>query len=70
MSNFFLNKVYMGSDGDDFKKDFVEYLQEIIKNNRWDAMSDHTLYLQGAKKAIEEIIHEIKEADDERRTPL
>jgi hypothetical protein len=54
----------MGSDGDDLRKDFIVYLETVLSSNRWTAMSDHTLYLQGAKKAIEEIIEEIKETTE------
>ena len=50
----------MGSDGENFRKEFVEYLEGILKNGSWSAMSDHTLFLQGGKRAIEEIITEIK----------
>lgn len=56
----FLRSIYYGSDGESFREEFVTYLEEIIRNSRWDAMSDYTLYLQGAKKAIEEVISEIK----------
>jgi uncharacterized membrane protein len=62
-SNYFLKNIYNGSDGYDFQKDFVEYLENIIKTERWEAMSDHTLFLQGGKQAIEEIINELKQGD-------
>lgn len=52
----FLKEPYIGSDGKDFAKEFSEYLQEMIDNRRWTAMSDHELYLEGAKKMAEEII--------------
>jgi hypothetical protein len=61
MKREFLKTPYMGADDENFRKEFVEYLKHIIANNRWEAMSEHTLYLQGAKKAIEEIISEIEE---------
>lgn len=60
MERIFLKDVYSGTDGDDFRKDFVDYLETILINRSWDAMSEYKLYLQGAKKAIEEIIEEIK----------
>jgi len=56
----FITATYIGADGDDFRKEFVEYLRYHLATTRWEAMSDHTLYLQGAKKAIEEIIEEIE----------
>jgi hypothetical protein len=60
MDREFLCTTYYGADGEDFRKEFVDYLEQILANSRWDAMSDHALYLQGAKKAIEEIVAEIK----------
>ena len=60
MEKVFLKEIYMGSDGDNFKKEFIDYLESIIKNNRFEAMSDYQLFLQGGKKAIEEIIIEIE----------
>ena len=56
MQREFLQTGYIGSDGDNCRKEFVEYLEQVLINRRWDAMSDHALYLQGAKRAIEEII--------------
>lgn len=56
----FLKNIYLGSDQEDFIKEFVVYLKDAIKENRWDAMSDHQLYLRGAKRAIEEIISEME----------
>jgi len=61
MEREFLRTPYYGADGEDFRKEFIEYLEQILANNRWEAMSDHALYLQGAKKAIEEIVAEIKD---------
>ena len=58
----FLKAPYMGADNELFREEFVLYLEQVLKNNLWDAMSDYILYLQGAKKAIEEIIGEIKNA--------
>ena len=60
MEKVFLKEIYMGSDGDNFKKEFIDYLESIIKNNSFEAMSDYQLFLQGGKKAIEEIIIEIE----------
>ena len=57
--NNFIKTPYMGSDGDDFRKEFVEYLENIIKNRSWSAMSEHTFFVQGGKRAIEEVIAEI-----------
>lgn len=56
----FLKNPYLGADGEDFKKEFTEYLEDIIKSNRWEAMSDYTLFLQGAKQALNEVIEELK----------
>jgi uncharacterized membrane protein len=61
MDERILSAAYIGADGDDFRKEFVEYLEQILSTKRWDAMSDYTLYLQGAKKALEEIVAEIKQ---------
>jgi hypothetical protein len=64
-NRYFLTEVYNGSDRDDFQKDFVEYLKEILKTRRWEAMSEHTLFLQGAKTAIEEIVEELYQEPEE-----
>jgi len=58
--NTFIKKTYNGSDGENFRQDFIDYLESIIANKNWQAMSDYTYFLQGGKKAIEEIISEIK----------
>lgn len=63
MDREFLRSTYMGSDGEDFRKDFAEYLRFIVNNRSWFAMSDHSLYLQGAKQAILEIIDELAQGD-------
>jgi hypothetical protein len=60
MKNVFLKEIYMGSDGDNFRKEFIDYLKSIIKNNQFEVMSDYQLFLQGGKKAIEEIIMELE----------
>lgn len=57
----FLKEKYLGSDGDDFILEFIEYLKKILTTTRWEAMSDYTFYLQGAKKAIEEVIEEMND---------
>ena len=58
-NRYFLYDVYMGSDREDFAKDFVEYLKDVLKKRRWVAMSEHQLFLRGAKTCIEEIIEEL-----------
>lgn len=58
----FLKSAYLGSDGEDFIFDFIEYLGEIIENGEWIAMSDRQLYLAGGKQAIIEIIEEMKKS--------
>ena len=58
--NIFLTTPYLGSDGDEFKEEFVAYLKEILLEDRWNALSDYQLYLSGGRKAIEEIIEEIR----------
>ena len=65
MINTFLKNIYIGSDTDDFIRDFIIYLEHILLTNNFDAMSDHSLFLQGGKKAIEEIIHEMKKLQQE-----
>jgi len=59
--NYFVKQIYMGSDGMDFKEDFLEFLKSVLNSQRYEAMSDHQLYLQGGKKAIEEIIESLEE---------
>lgn len=59
--NYFVKQIYMGSDGLDFKEDFLEFLKLVLNSQRYEAMSDHQLYLQGGKKAIEEIIESLEE---------
>jgi hypothetical protein len=59
-NNYFVKECYNGSDSSGFQDDFVAYLENTIATTRWDAMSEHSLFLQGAKKAIEEIIQELK----------
>ena len=39
-SKLFLKDIYMGSDGYSFPKEFVEYLQDVLDNGNWIAMSD------------------------------
>lgn len=58
--NYFLKSVYNGSDGEDFKIDFVEYLKEILSKNDFRAMSDHQLFLGGGIQVIKEIIKELE----------
>lgn len=64
----FLKSAYLGSDGEDFIPDFIEYLGEIIENGKWIAMSDHQLYLDGGKQAIIEIIEEMKKSMPQKET--
>ena len=59
-NNVFLKEKYLGADGEMFKAEFAEYLKAVVGSGRWDAMSDHALFLQGGKQAIEEIIREIE----------
>jgi hypothetical protein len=61
MERTFLKHHYYGTDGPEFSEEFLKYLEQVLEERRWDAMSDHVLYLQGAKKAIEEIIEELKQ---------
>ena len=57
----FLKEIYMGSDfGISLRSDFIDYLKNILNSNKFEAMSDYTLFLQGGKKAIEEIIQELE----------
>jgi len=60
MNREFLKLPYYGTDGEDFREEFISYLEQIIINGQWEAMNDHTLYLQGAKRVIKEIIDEIR----------
>lgn len=55
----FLQKPYLGSDGPDMANDFIAYLNEVLLARRWEAMSDHTLYLQGARQMLTEVIDEL-----------
>ena len=59
-NRYFIKKTYCGSDGENFKSDFVEYLKSILKEENWYAMSEYKLFLQGAKKALEEIVQELE----------
>lgn len=43
----------------EFKQSLIEYLFWVIEHNNWTAMSEQQLYLNGAKKMIEEIIEEL-----------
>ena len=58
--NMFLKKVFTGSDGEDFRSDFIDYLHDVLDSNNWSAMSDYQLFLDGASQAIIEIINEMK----------
>ena len=59
---YFFKKTYNGADHDqEFFIDFSEYLQDILETQRWDSMNEGQLYLQGGKKAIEEVLDIIKE---------
>ena len=57
---FFIKDIYMGSDGSDFKNDFIYYLKSILETHEFTAMSDHQLFLEGGKTAIQEIIAELE----------
>jgi|WetSurMetagenome_2_1015567.scaffolds.fasta_scaffold774747_1 hypothetical protein len=56
----FLKDIYMGADGNELASGLVAYLQDVLANRRWESMSDHSLYLQGAKQMLEEIIDELE----------
>jgi len=60
-NNYFVKKFYLGSDGMDFKKDFTDFLETVLSSQNYQAMSDHQLFLQGGKKAIDEIIEALQE---------
>jgi len=58
---YFLITGYFGSDGCEFQQDFREYLKKILEAGRWEAMSEHQLFLQGAEQVIKEIIEELEQ---------
>ena len=64
-NRYFLKQGYYGSDNRDFQKDFVAYLKEVIESTRWESMNEGQLFLQGGKQALEEIIEELKQDEDE-----
>lgn len=57
----FLKSPYCGTDGEGFREEFISYLEQIVANTNWQAMSDYTYFKQGALAAIKEIIAEIKD---------
>lgn len=59
--NEFLTEVFIENDNSvkEFKQTFIEYLFRILENKKWEAMSEHQIYLEGAKKMLIEIIEEL-----------
>ena len=57
----FLTTTFRENDNSakEYKQSLIEYLFGILENNNWEAMSEHQLYLNGAKKMITEIIEEL-----------
>jgi len=45
----------------EYKDSLIEYLKNVLNNHPsdWSAMSDYTLYLQGAEQMLKEVIREI-----------
>jgi len=43
----------------EYKQSLIEYLLWVLENNNFTAMSEHQLYLNGAKKMLTEIIEEL-----------
>lgn len=43
-----------------YKESLIEYLQDVLKNNRFQAMSDHQIYLDWIKDTLESVIELIK----------
>lgn len=43
----------------EYKQSLIEYLLNELQKGKWEAMSDHQLYLDGAKDMLTEIIEEI-----------
>lgn len=65
MANVFLRKVYAGSDsGKEFRKDFIEYLQEVANSERFAQMAIHNKpYVIGASDMLQEIMQALKMVD-------
>jgi len=55
----FLKERFILSDNSamEYNSSLLIYLDGVMKNTRFEAMSEHQLYLQGAKQMLEEIIN-------------
>ena len=59
-NRYYITSGYLGSDGRDFQTDFVEYLKEHVeKLDNTVSMNEGQLSINGAKKALEELIEEL-----------
>ena len=60
-TNDFLTTRFSENDNSakEFKQSLIEYLFWVLEKNGWEAMSEHQLYLSGAKKMLMEIIEEL-----------
>lgn len=59
--NSFLKTRFSENDNSagEFKQSLIEYLFDVLEKGNFEAMSDHQLYLDGAKKMLTEIIEEL-----------
>lgn len=64
-NKYFLRTPYMDGTNtpydDEFRRCFTAYLEGIIANQDWTCLNDHNLFLQGGKKALQEVIDELKD---------
>lgn len=60
--NKILTEVFSENDNSAslYKESLIEYLENTIKNTRFEAMSDYALYLSWFNDCIEEIIYILK----------
>ena len=59
-NRYYIPSGYFGSDGKDFQIDFVQYLKEHVeKLDKMVSMNEGQLSINGAKKALEELIEEL-----------
>ena len=66
-NKYFLKTPYMDGTNEpydnEFRRCFIAYLEGVIANHDWTCLSDHSLFLQGGKQALKEVVAELKELD-------
>jgi len=58
VEKIFLKDIFMENDNSavEYSDSLKDYLTKILETGRFEAMSGHNIYLQGAQQVIEELI--------------